>query len=127
MFDEEFLKDCYERSNTPMPLSELRQRLKHIASLCWGLSIDIQNELERNIQLKTENEALLASNRLLNSKLASYKRYLKSRSGRPVGRPKKVLSPEEEAERKRRRLESNRKSVEKYQAKKKAEKQNAQD
>ncbi len=30
----------------PLKFPELRERLKHIASLCWGLSIDLQNEIE---------------------------------------------------------------------------------
>lgn len=41
---------------TPLTLEELRQRLKHIAGLCWGLSIDIANELEERDNLKTENK-----------------------------------------------------------------------
>ncbi len=42
----------------PLTLEQLRQRLKHIAGLCWGLSIDIYNEIERNEALKNENKRL---------------------------------------------------------------------
>lgn len=43
-------------SKEPLTLEELRNRLKHIAGLCWGLSIDIANELEERDNLKLENE-----------------------------------------------------------------------
>lgn len=46
----------------PLTLEELRQRLKHIAGLCWGLSIDINNEIERNETLTAENKRLLNEN-----------------------------------------------------------------
>ena len=47
-----------ERDLRPLTLEQLRQRLKHIAGLCWGLSIDIHNEIERNEALKNENKRL---------------------------------------------------------------------
>lgn len=47
-----------ERDTRPLTLEQLRQRLKHIAGLCWGLSIDIHNEIERNEALKNENKRL---------------------------------------------------------------------
>lgn len=47
-----------ERDRRPLSLEQLRQRLKHIAGLCWGLSIDIHNEIERNEALKSENKRL---------------------------------------------------------------------
>ncbi len=43
-------------SKEPLNLQELRNRLKHIAGLCWGLSIDITNELEERDNLKIENK-----------------------------------------------------------------------
>lgn len=39
---------------TPLTVESLRKRLKHIAGLCWGLSIDLNNELERNQRLEAE-------------------------------------------------------------------------
>lgn len=42
----------------PLTLEQLRQRLKHIAVLCWGLSIDINNEFARNEALQKENKRL---------------------------------------------------------------------
>lgn len=42
----------------PLTLEQLRQRLKHIAGLCWGLSIDINNEFARNEALQKENKRL---------------------------------------------------------------------
>ena len=43
-------------SKEPLTLEELRNRLKHIAGLCWGLSIDISNELKERDNLKIENK-----------------------------------------------------------------------
>ena len=40
----------------PLTLRELQQRLKHIAGLCWGLSIDIANEFDERDNLKEENK-----------------------------------------------------------------------
>ena len=40
----------------PLTLAELQARFKHIAGLCWGLSIDITNELEERDNLKIENK-----------------------------------------------------------------------
>ena len=47
-----------ERDTRPLTLEQLRQRLKHIAGLCWGLSIDINNECTRNEALQKENNRL---------------------------------------------------------------------
>ena len=67
MFDDKFEEENVK--NKPMTFKDLRQRLKHIAGLCWGLSIDLQNEIELNNQLKTDNEALKAENKVLNHRL----------------------------------------------------------
>ena len=47
-----------ERDRRPLSLEQLRQRLKHIAGLCWGLSIDLNNEVTRNEELTAENKRL---------------------------------------------------------------------
>ena len=47
-----------ETQNEPLTIQGLRTRLKHIASLCWGLSIDLNNEIERNELLVQENKEL---------------------------------------------------------------------
>lgn len=55
-YNSEMKKDI---DRQPLTLEDLRQRLKHIAGLCWGLSIDINNEIERNVALNQENVRLL--------------------------------------------------------------------
>lgn len=51
----EFLDDdVTEERYTAMTIQELRERLKHIAGLCWGLSIDLANDLERSQRLEAE-------------------------------------------------------------------------
>lgn len=47
-----------ERDTRPLTLAQLRERLKHIAGLCWGLSIDVNNECARNETLQKENKRL---------------------------------------------------------------------
>lgn len=47
-----------ETHRAPLTLAQLRERLKHIAGLCWGLSIDINNECARNEALQKENKRL---------------------------------------------------------------------
>lgn len=42
----DFAANAGEIHGQPLKFPELRERLKHIASLCWGLSIDLQNEIE---------------------------------------------------------------------------------
>lgn len=56
-------------SKEPLTLEELRNRLKHIAGLCWGLSIDIANELEERDNLKLENAQLQEKIQHLNGRL----------------------------------------------------------
>lgn len=46
----------------PMSFQELRQRLKHIAGLCWGLSIDLANEIQLREEITSENARLQAVN-----------------------------------------------------------------
>lgn len=44
--NNDFAINANEIHRQPLKFPELRERLKHIASLCWGLSIDLQNEIE---------------------------------------------------------------------------------
>lgn len=44
--NKDFAVTANDIHSEPLKYQELRQRLKHIASLCWGLSIDLQNEIE---------------------------------------------------------------------------------
>ena len=41
-----------------MSFAELRERLKHIAGLCAGLSIDLSNEIQTRDNLIAENKRL---------------------------------------------------------------------
>lgn len=43
-----------------MTVKELRERLKHIAGLCYGLSADLQYLENENARLKADNEGLEA-------------------------------------------------------------------
>lgn len=50
-----------EEKIKPIKLEELREHLKHIACLCWGLSIDIESsrkELQKVDGLNAENKRL---------------------------------------------------------------------
>lgn len=53
----------------PLTVKELRQRLKHIAGLCWGLSIDLNNEIERNAAIIAEFEQQETENAELKTQL----------------------------------------------------------
>jgi len=53
----------------PMTVEELRNRLKHIATLCWGLSIDLSKEMAEHERVRKENEELRAQLKLLGGKL----------------------------------------------------------
>lgn len=111
MFDEDMLDDINDRLNTPLTMVELRQRLKHIASLCWGLSIDLQNEFDYRNRLVSENNRLTSENSNLleeNKKLTAivYNR-------KHAGRPKKTLSPEEVELRRIKVREANRRAYKK--------------
>lgn len=43
-----------------MTVKEIRERLKHIAGLCYGLSADLQYLEEENARLKADNAGLQA-------------------------------------------------------------------
>ena len=67
-----------EEKREPMTFEELRKRLKHIAVLCWGLSIDLANE----IQLR---ELLLEENKDLRERVAKFDKRASQRSERLAG------------------------------------------
>lgn len=79
--------DITETKYTARTIDELRSRLKHIAGLCYGLSIDLANDLERLALLEKENAEL-------RNKLCLYDR-------RAAERAEKLskLSPEEREKR----------------------------
>lgn len=56
----DFAAHTKEIHSAPLTYKQLSERLKHIASLCWGLSIDIQNEIELRKELEAENKRLIA-------------------------------------------------------------------
>lgn len=85
---DEIVNEAKDVKSKPLTIEELRQRLKHIAGLCWGLSVDLANELEEREKLKFENKKLLHKVEKLNSELSIYrnrenarKRYLKKLGG----------------------------------------------
>ncbi len=67
-----FLDDTPQ--NPPLSFEELRARLKHIAGLCWGLSIDLANEIQ--LRKETESKIAKAETKIaeLNGLLDTYRR-----------------------------------------------------
>lgn len=65
-----------EIHRAPLTVKELRQRLKHIAGLCWGLSIDLNNEIERNAAIIAEFEQQEKENAELKSQLEAARKEL---------------------------------------------------
>ena len=96
---KEIQEEAWERKSKPMNFQQLRERLKHIAGLCWGLSIDLQNEIEYREELEKEVKRLRAEIYLLGG--------TPERTG--VGRRKasvaenEVMTPEEKEKYDRRR------------------------
>ena len=54
------VKIALEDVRAPLTVEELRNRLKHIAMLCWGLSIDLSTEMNECARIRKENEQLRA-------------------------------------------------------------------
>lgn len=52
------LKAIHEDVRNPLTVEELRNRLKHIATLCWGLSIDLSTEMSECERVRKENAKL---------------------------------------------------------------------
>ncbi len=57
-FGNELYNVFDKEPSIPMTMEELRGRLKHIATLCVGLSIDLSNEIKLREDLEQENEKL---------------------------------------------------------------------
>ena len=79
---DEIVNEAKDIKSKPLTIEELRQRLKHIAGLCWGLSVDLANELEEREKLKFENKKLLQKIEKLNSELALYRNRENARNRR---------------------------------------------
>lgn len=52
------IDDEIKQKREPMTFESLRGRLKEIAGLCWGLSIDLANEIEEREKVVSECDAL---------------------------------------------------------------------
>lgn len=63
----------------PMTLVELRERLKHIAVCCSGLSIDLANEITLREQTTAERDKLQQENKSLRAEIRRLKSNLNSR------------------------------------------------
>ncbi len=63
----------------PMTLAELRERLKHIAVCCSGLSIDLANEITLREKLTAERDRLQQENDVLRDEIRRVKSKLNSR------------------------------------------------
>ncbi len=56
--NNDFTLTAGEIHSKPLTFKQLSERLKHIAGLCWGLSIDLQNEIKYRHALEAERERL---------------------------------------------------------------------
>ena len=54
----DFTLTAGEIHSKPLTFKQLSERLKHIAGLCWGLSIDLQNEIKYRHALEAERDQL---------------------------------------------------------------------
>lgn len=70
-----------EELNQPMTFEILRQRLKHIAVLCWGLSIDLANEIQLREETVIERDNLRREVKRLAGEIYQLKHNLKRRKG----------------------------------------------
>ncbi len=62
-----------EELNQPMTFVILRQRLKHIAVLCWSLSIDLANEIQLREEAISERDNLRREVKRLSSEIYQLK------------------------------------------------------
>lgn len=126
--NNDFTLTAGEIHSKPLTFKQLSERLKHIAGLCWGLSIDLQNEIKYRHALEAEREQLNnrikelnEENKLLRMRLAGRERN-KQRAienantpnataptktnitkARPPRTPETELTPEEQAKRAKKR------------------------
>lgn len=56
--NNDFTLTAGEIHSKPLTFKQLSERLKHIAGLCWGLSIDLQNEIKYRHALEADREQL---------------------------------------------------------------------
>lgn len=77
----DFTLTAGEIHSKPLTFKQLSERLKHIAGLCWGLSIDLQNEIKYRHALEAERDQLNnrikelnEENKLLRMRLAGRER-----------------------------------------------------
>lgn len=70
--NKDFAVTANDIHSEPLKYQELRQRLKHIASLCWGLSIDLQNEIEYRETLEKSYARMRKALTVLYEQMSTY-------------------------------------------------------
>lgn len=70
------LSDEINGNRAPLTIKELQARLKHIAGLCWGLSIDLTNEIESKAAIIAEFDKQEAENAELRKQLETARKEL---------------------------------------------------
>lgn len=70
------LSDEINGNRAPLTIKELQARLKHIAGLCWGLSIDLTNEIESKAAIIAEFDQQEAANAELRKQLEAARKEL---------------------------------------------------
>lgn len=70
------LSDEINGNRAPLTIKELQARLKHIAGLCWGLSIDLTNEIESKAAIIAEFEQQETENAELRKQLEAARKEL---------------------------------------------------
>lgn len=63
-----------------MTVKEIRERLKHIAGLCYGLSADLSSLAAENARLKGDNNGLEKSLKECQQRLAEMRCYQKRKA-----------------------------------------------
>ncbi|MGN0817605.1 MAG: hypothetical protein ACI4L9_01430 [Candidatus Coproplasma sp.] len=71
-----YLSDEINGNRAPLTIKELQERLKHIAGLCWGLSIDLTNEIESKAAIIAEFEQQETENAELRKQLEAVRKEL---------------------------------------------------
>lgn len=105
----DFTLTAGEIHSKPLTFKQLSERLKHIAGLCWGLSIDLQNEIKYRHALEAERDQLNnrikelnEENKLLRMRLDGRARN-KQRAIEEATAPTQKKEPKPAKERKRKR------------------------
>ena len=110
---DEITDEAYERKSKPMNFQQLRERLKHIAGFCWGLSIDLANEIERRDNLLAECDRLKNENTALLNEIRELKAP-KHKHHRRTAAELAALTPEQREEDLKRKREYQRKYHEEH-------------